>query len=76
MAIDAGREMRGATVSVFLAGGVALAGFGSRREISWTTDLEQGVNQLRLPVVASDLKGGYLIVRLDHEGLKKYFESP
>jgi hypothetical protein len=73
IAIDAGRDMRGATVSVFLAGGVELAGFGSKREISWTTDLKQGINQLRLPVVATDLQGGYLVVRLDHEGLKKVF---
>lgn len=73
MAIDAGREMRGATVSVFLAGGVELAGFGSRRQISWTTDLEQGVNQLQLPVVATDLNGGSLLVGLDHEGVQKVF---
>ena len=54
IAIDAGHDLQGATVSVFLSGGVELAGFGSKREISWTTDLEQGVNQLQLPVVATD----------------------
>lgn len=73
IAIDAGREMRGATVSVFLAGGVELAGFGNKREISWTTDLEKGVNQLQLPVVATDLHGGSLLVRLDHDGEQKVF---
>ena len=73
IAIDAGRELRGATVSVFLAGGVELAGFGNKREISWTTDLEKGVNQLQLPVVATDLHGGSLVVRLDHDGEQKVF---
>lgn len=73
IAIDAGHDLQGATVSVFLSGGVELAGFGSKREISWTTDLEQGVNQLQLPVVATDLNGGSLLVRLDHEGVQKVF---
>ena len=73
IAIDAGRDLLGATVSVFLAGGVELAGYGDKREISWTTDLEKGVNQLQLPVVATDLNGGSLIVRLDHAGEQKVF---
>ena len=73
IAIDAGRDLPGATVSVFLAGGVELAGYGDKREISWTTDLEKGINQLQLPVVATDLNGGTLVVRLDHEGEQKVF---
>ncbi len=73
IAIDAGRDLLGATISVFLAGGVELAGYGDKREISWTTDLEKGINQLQLPVVATDLHGGSLLVRLDHEGEQKVF---
>lgn len=73
IAIDAGRDMRGATLNVYLTGGVALAGYGSQREISWTTDLKQGINQLQLPVIATDLRGGSLLVRLDHEGEQKVF---
>ena len=73
IAIDAGRDLLGAKVSVFLAGGVELAGYGDKREISWTTDLEKGINQLQLPVVATDLNGGSLVVRLDHAGEQKVF---
>jgi hypothetical protein len=73
IAIDAGRDLLGATISVFLAGGVELAGYGDTREISWTTDLEKGINQLQLPVVATDLNGGSLGVRLDHAGEQKVF---
>ena len=73
IAIDVGHDLEGATVSVFVSGGVELAGFGDRREISWSTDLEQGVNQLRLPVVATDPDGGSLLVRLDHDGVHKVF---
>jgi hypothetical protein len=73
IAIDAGRDLLGATVSVFLAGGVELAGYGNKREISWTTDLDKGVNHLQLPVIATDLHGGTVLVRLDHEGEQKVF---
>lgn len=73
IAIDVGHDLEGATVSVFLSGSIELAGFGDQREISWSTDLEQGVNQLRLPVVATDLDGGSLLVRLDHDGVHKVF---
>ncbi len=74
IAIDAGRDLQGATVSVFLSGGVELAGFGKQRKISWSTDLDQGINQLTLPVVATDLNGGSLLVRLDHDGVQKVFK--
>jgi len=74
IAIDAGRDLQGATVSVFLSGGIELAGFGNKREISWSTDLEQGINQLTLPVVATSFDGGSLLVRLDHDGVQKVFK--
>lgn len=73
VAIDAERDLNGATVSVFLSGGVELAGFGENREFSWTTDLARGVNQLTLPVVAIDTSGGTLVVQLDHEGMQRVF---
>ena len=73
VAIDAERDLQGATVSVSLSGGVRLAGFGDNREISWRTDLAQGLNQLTLPVIATDTSGGTLVVRLDHEGVQKIF---
>jgi hypothetical protein len=73
IAIEAGHDFAEATVSVFLSGDVELAGFGSKREISWTTSLAQGVNQLSLPIVATSPNGGTLLVRLDNEGAQKVF---
>ena len=71
IAIEAGRDFAEATVSVFLSGDVELAGFGSKKEISWNTSLVQGVNQLSLPIVATGLSGGTLLVRLDNDGAEK-----
>ena len=73
IAIEAGRDFAEATVSVFLSGDVELAGFGSKKEISWNTSLVQGVNQLSLPIVATGLSGGTLLVRLDNDGAEKVF---
>lgn len=73
VAIDAGRAFPEATVTVYLSGDVELAGFGTQRELSWTTSLKQGVNQLTLPIIATGLQGGTLLVRLDHEGTQKEF---
>lgn len=66
VAIDLERDLPGATLSVVLAGGVELAGFGERRELVWTADLEKGINRLTLPVFATGSNGGQLIVKLDH----------
>lgn len=73
VAIDAARAFPEATVTVYLSGDVELAGFGRQRELSWTTSLEQGINQLTLPIIATGLQGGALLVRLDHEGTQKEF---
>jgi hypothetical protein len=73
IAIEAGRDFAEATVSVFLSGDVELAGFGSKKEISWNTSLVQGVNQLSLPIIATGPSGGTLLVRLDNDGAEKVF---
>jgi hypothetical protein len=73
VAIRLGRDLPGATLSVFLSGGVELAGFGDRRELVWTTDLDQGINKLTLPVLATDVDGGRVIVKLDHDSSHQLF---
>lgn len=73
VAIDLKRALPGATLSVILAGGIELAGFGDRRELVWTADLEQGINKLTLPVFATGSNGGQLIVKLDHAASHQVF---
>jgi hypothetical protein len=73
IAIDADKDLPGTTVYVVLSGGFEIAGFGANRELSWTTDLEKGVNRLALPLQAVGDTQGHLIVRLEHEGTRRVF---
>jgi hypothetical protein len=71
--IETDRVLPGATVSILLAGDVELDGYGARRELSWTVDLNAGINRLTLPVVAVDPAGGRMVVRLDHPDSEQMF---
>lgn len=73
VAIETDRPLEGATISIFMSGGVELDGYGHRRELTWTTDLKAGVNRLRLPVFATDEGGGQMIVRLNHPRSEQVF---
>lgn len=73
LAIETDRPMQGATISVLLAGGVELEGYGQRRELTWTSDLEKGINRLSLPVIAIGEDGGSVIVRLSHPQSEQVF---
>jgi len=73
VAIDLERDLPGATVRIVLSGGVELDGYGNRRELSWTADLEAGVNKLTLPIVAINDLGGQLLVQVDHENRRITF---
>ena len=66
LAIESDRPLHGAKISILLAGGVELEGYGAQRELNWTSDLKRGVNRLSLPVVAVDGNGGRVVVRLSH----------
>lgn len=66
IAIDAQGALPGATLSLTVYGGIELAGYPEQRHLTWTTDLDPGVNRLTLPIVAIDDRGGQVIVRLDH----------
>ncbi len=73
IAIETDRALAGANISIVLSGGIELDGYGHRRELSWTTDLEAGVNRLSLPVRAIDPAGGQMVVRLDHPDSEQIF---
>ncbi len=73
IAIEVDRPLVNATISVLLAGDVALDGYGKQRELTWQTDLNAGVNRLSLPVFALDRDGGQMIVRLNHPQSEQMF---
>ena len=66
-------DLMGARVSLQLPAGVALAGYDGRRELTWTTDLKDGKNVLRLPLVANAAPDEEIVARLEHGDETKTF---
>ena len=73
VAIEADRPLDGAQISILLSGDVRIDGFGDRRELVWTDDLDEGINQLTLPLIAIGEDGGQMVVRLDHPDSEQLF---
>jgi len=66
LAFETDRPLDGATISILLSGDVEIEGYGLQRELTWSEDLDAGVNRLSLPVLASGIDGGQMIVRMIH----------
>ena len=66
--------LQDARISLQLPQGIELVGYNGRKELSWTTDLEQGNNVLRLPLVGHDLMTETIIARLEHPSGTKTFQ--
>jgi len=73
VAVDSPERLANAEVRVELRGGVELDGYASQRELRWSTDLEQGVNQLTLPIVAIGVHGGQVLVEVTHGQKRRTF---
>lgn len=73
IAIDSAQALSGAEIHVSLHGAVDLRGFAGQRDIRWTTDLEPGINELRLPVEATGERGGQVRVVVRHGNRQKTF---
>jgi len=66
LAFETDRPLDGATISILLSGDVEIEGYGVQRELTWSENLDAGVNRLSLPVLASGIDGGQMIVRMTH----------
>ena len=66
LAFETDLALAGATITILLAGSVEIDGYGTQRELTWSEDLDAGVNRLSLPVMASGFEGGQMVVRLEH----------
>jgi hypothetical protein len=73
VAVESPEPLANAEVRVELRGGVELAGYAGQRELRWSTDLDRGVNQLTLPVVAIDAGGGQVLVEVTHGQKRRTF---
>lgn len=73
IAIDAPQAIPEAEIHVRLRGAVDLDGYAGERDIRWTTRLERGINELRLPVSATGEEGGQVRVVVRHGDRQKSF---
>ena len=73
MTLESPEPLANAEVRVELRGAVALDGYAGQRELRWMTDLDRGVNQLTLPVVAVDATGGQVLVEVIHGDKRRTF---
>jgi hypothetical protein len=73
VAVESPEALAGAQIHVTLSGAIGLRGFDGQRELRWTADLDRGVNQLTLPVVALGASGGQVLVEVTHGDRRRTF---
>jgi hypothetical protein len=71
--LESPERLSNAEVRVELRGAIALVGYPGQRELRWSTDLDRGINELTLPVVASDAGGGQVLVEVRHGDKRRAF---
>jgi hypothetical protein len=71
--LTTGAALEGAEIHVSLNGSIGLQGYSGERDLKWLTDLDAGTNQLTLPIVATGLEGGQLLVEVTHGGKRRTF---
>jgi hypothetical protein len=73
VAVNAPEALEHAAIRVVLRGSIGLDGYADERELEWNADLEPGVNQLTLPIVASGVGGGQVVVEVAHGDKRRTF---
>jgi hypothetical protein len=73
MSLASTEALQGAQIHVVLTGAVGFSGYGAQRELRWLTDLDPGVNELTLPIVALDAGGGQVTVEVQHGAKRRTF---
>lgn len=74
IAINTPETMQGAEMHVMLRGAIDLAGYEGQRDLTWPVDLERGVNELTLPVIATSDRGGRMVVEVRFGDKRKTFQ--
>jgi anti-sigma factor RsiW len=65
--------LQGARVSLQLPDGLELDGYSGRQMLAWTTDLHEGKNVLKLPLVAYGIPTDEIVATLEHGADTKTF---
>lgn len=73
VSLDSPDALEGAEIRIVLTGAIGLDGFADQRELRWTTNLDRGVNELTLPVVALGSSGGQVMVEVQYGDKRRSF---
>lgn len=73
VSLDSPESLQGAEIRIVLTGAIGLEGYAEQRELRWVTDLDRGVNQLTLPLVALGPNGGQVMVEVQHGDKRRAF---
>ena len=66
-------DLADATLTIELPDKTEIAGFPSKRQLTWNTSFKKGANRLALPLIASELNNGVLTAHLNQNGKTKTF---
>jgi len=73
VALSSPEPLSNAEIHVAVSGDIGLRGFAEQRELRWSTDLDRGVNQLTLPIIALGPHGGQVLVEIQHGDKRRSF---
>ena len=73
VALSSPAALEGAEIRIALSGEIGLRGFDDQRELRWKTNLDAGVNQLTLPLIALGAGGGQVLVEIQHGDKRRVF---
>lgn len=73
VALSSPEPLANAQIRIALSGDIGLKGFAEQRELHWTTDLDRGVNELTLPIIARGAGGGQVLVEVQHGDKRRAF---
>jgi hypothetical protein len=71
VAIDADKPLEAVSLRVDLSDNLELAGFGSKKQITWNADLHKGVNIISLPIIGIAQGKGDVTTRIRLNGKEK-----
>lgn len=73
VALSSPEPLSNAEIHVAVSGDIGLRGFAEQRELRWSADLDRGVNQLTLPIIALGPHGGQVLVEIQHGDKRRAF---
>lgn len=73
IAVYSEQPLADAEIHISLTGEIGIDGFADQRELRWVTQLDRGVNELSLPILALGRSGGQIMVAVSGGGRSRSF---